>query len=89
MRGSRPQYFNLFLYLNRLNIFSILKHSIRVKPKISKARLHIKNILKMDRLRGCSIYDKRATLVNNIPTSDKNILRSNTIYNIVLGKKYS
>ena len=43
----------------------------------------------MDRLRGCSIYDKRATLVNNIPTSDKNILRSNTIYNIVLDKKYS
>ena len=42
----------------------------------------------MDRLRGCSIYDKRATLVNNIPASDKNILRSNTIYNIVLGKKY-
>lgn len=41
----------------------------------------------MDRLRGCSIYDKRATLVNNIPTSDKNILRSNTVYNIVLGKK--
>ena len=30
----------------------------------------------MDKLRGCSIYDKRATLVNNIPTSDKNILRS-------------
>lgn len=40
----------------------------------------------MDRPRGCSIYDKRATLVNNIPASDKNILRSNTIYNIVLGK---
>ena len=43
----------------------------------------------MDRLRGCSIYDKRTALANNIPTSDKNILRSNTIYNIVLGKKYS
>ena len=67
----------------------MLKHSIRAKPKISKARLHIKNILKMDRLRGCSIYDKRTALANNIPTSDKNILRSNTIYNIVLGKKYS